>query len=123
MQAVVKTPHIDVDIKGRKIPENIIAALKKNYSKDLKIIIDPDEEVMDIFKTAWHKKIKTKMVPGKALKIYRENHGLSQEELGEKLGHVARQTISNMENGIRNISLKTARKLSKIFNVSVERFI
>ncbi|MFQ5640366.1 MAG: helix-turn-helix transcriptional regulator [bacterium] len=47
--------------------------------------------------------------------------GLTQRELGEMLGRIPRQHISNMERGIRSISLRTARKLSEIFNVSVDR--
>jgi plasmid maintenance system antidote protein VapI len=39
------------------------------------------------------------------------------------LGGIPKQHISNMENGKRPISLKMAKKLSKLFNVSIERFI
>ena len=63
------------------------------------------------------------MTPGTYLKIYRENFGLTQAELGKRLGNVPRQHISNMECGSRNISLKTAKKLSQIFHVSPEKFI
>jgi plasmid maintenance system antidote protein VapI len=39
------------------------------------------------------------------------------------IGDVPKQFISNMENGIRPISKKTALKLAKIFGVSVAKFI
>jgi len=41
----------------------------------------------------------------------------------EKPGKIPKQHVSNMENGSRPISKVTAKKLAKIFNVSVERFI
>jgi transcriptional regulator with XRE-family HTH domain len=63
------------------------------------------------------------MTPGKNMKIYRMNRGLTQLQLGELLGGIPKQHISNMENGKRPISLKMAKTLSKIFKVSVERFI
>ena len=78
---------------------------------------------MDIFETDWYQDIRSKITPGDNLKIYRENHGLTQAKLGDILGGVPRQHISNMERGIRSISLKTARKLAKIFQISPEKFI
>ena len=78
---------------------------------------------MNIFETDWYRDIKSRMTPGDNLRIYRENHGLTQARLGEMLGGVPRQHISNMEREVRSISLKTARKLAKLFKVSPEKFI
>ena len=47
---------------------------------------------------------------------------MTQAELGDKLG-VSKQVISDMESGRRAISRKTAKELSRIFNVSASRFI
>jgi transcriptional regulator with XRE-family HTH domain len=57
------------------------------------------------------------------LRIYRENKGLTQLQLGEALGGIPRQHISNMEHGRRSISLKMARKLSLLFGAPFEKFI
>ena len=38
-----------------------------------------------------------------------------QARLGEMLGGIPRQHVSNMKRGIRPVSMKTARKLAKIF--------
>jgi DNA-binding XRE family transcriptional regulator len=122
MQAVVKTPHIDINIKGN-IPENLLKVLKEDYGKKLKIIENPDDELVDIFETDWYKDISKERKPGDALRTYRENANMTQEELGKKLGGVARQIVSNMERGSRTISLKTAKKLAKLFNVPVDRFV
>ena len=63
------------------------------------------------------------MTPGTYLRIYRENKGLTQIQLGEVLGGIPRQHISNMEHGRRSISLKMARKLPSILDVPIEKFI
>ena len=46
--------------------------------------------------TPWYRGIKEKMTPGTYLRIYRENKGLTQLQLGEALGGIPRQHISNM---------------------------
>ncbi|WP_099203496.1 helix-turn-helix transcriptional regulator [Miniphocaeibacter massiliensis] len=53
------------------------------------------------------------------IKYYRENLGMSQEELGLIVG-VRRETISRLEKGKYNPSLKLAMDIAKIFNVKVE---
>lgn len=79
--------------------------------------------LIDIFETDWYRTIKAAMTPGDNLRIYRENLGLTQAELGKYLGGVPRQHISNMEHGRRPISLKMARKLAEVLKVSPEKFI
>ena|SRR5271157_2327432 len=122
MQVHVKTPHIKIDIDG-EISNRHLSLLKKEYGKNVHLIKNDDDELVDVFKTDWYKKIKLQMTPGKNMKIYRMNRGLTQIQLGDLLGGIPKQHISNMENGTRPISLKMAKKLSKIFKVSVERFI
>ena len=82
-----------------------------------------DEKYVDITETDWHKEMKAKRTPGKAIRVYRENFGYSQTKLGEMLGGLSRQNISGMENGQRGVSKEMAKKLSAIFKVSAERFI
>lgn len=52
----------------------------------------------------------------------RKSMGLSQEELGEKIG-VARQTISKWELNETSPDLKQACELSKIFKVSLDELV
>ena len=59
---------------------------------------------------------------GIAVKTERLRRNMTQTELGEKLG-VSKQVVSDMEHERRAISRKMAKELSKIFDVSVERFI
>ena len=56
---------------------------------------------------------------GKKIMNLRKKNGLSQEDLAEKVG-VARQTISKWELGETSPDLKESKKLSKIFNVSLD---
>ncbi|MBN1499005.1 MAG: helix-turn-helix transcriptional regulator [Spirochaetes bacterium] len=97
--------------------------LKSEYGKELKIKKDQDDNLVNITKTKWYKKIKNEVTPGINLRIYRTNHGYTQKTLGDLLGGIPRQHVSNMENDIRPISKKMAKRLSKIFKVSVEKFI
>lgn len=122
MLAVVKTPLTSVRIKGR-IPDRVMEALVAEFGRHVQLTRDPDDELVDVFQTDWYRNIKKKMTPGTYMKIYRENKNMTQTELGKALGGLPRQHISNMENGVRPISKKTALRLSKLFNVSVAKFI
>jgi DNA-binding XRE family transcriptional regulator len=122
MQAVVKTHLIEINIKGN-IPHKILSVLKEEYGEEVKLYEDLDEEKVNIFETEWYRKTKDKISPGENLKIYREMQGITQQKLGEALGGIPRQHISNMERGMRKISLKTAQKLSQLFKVPVEKFL
>jgi DNA-binding XRE family transcriptional regulator len=121
MQVHVKTPHIKIEIEG-DIPNKIISLIKKEYGKKVKLINDKDEYV-DIFKTDWYKDINSKTTPGDAMRIYRENLKITQAELGKRLGNIPRQNIYQMEKGKRGISKDNAKKLARIFEVPVGRFI
>ena len=60
-------------------------------------------------------------MPEKIVSLYRENRKLSQSELGKKIDQSAKY-ISDIENGRRNISIKTAKKLAEVFDISWMRF-
>ena len=117
MLAVVKKPHIE--IRG-DIPAKFLECIRTHFGDGAVSVVD-EEELLTPETSEWF--AETSVLPGDSMKIYREIHGLTQETLGKKLGGVARQEISKMETGKRAISKGTAKKLSRIFNVSVERFI
>lgn len=124
MLAVVRKHHTGkalFEIKG-DIPQKVMSFLRKEFGPDVKVM-DEEEEFVNILDTGWFKEIGESTTPGEVMKIYRENAGFTQSELGKKLGKFSRQKISDMERGNRNISLEVARKLSKLFNVSVDRFL
>ena len=122
MQAVVKTPRIEILIRG-EIPDKLMSVLNEEYGEQIRFSEANTDDLVDVFETDWYRSIKSGMAPGDNLKTYRENHGLTQARLGELLGGVPRQHVSNMERDVRSISLKTARKLAQIFQVSPEKFI
>jgi DNA-binding XRE family transcriptional regulator len=123
MQVGVKTPHIEINVKGSEIPPTLLEILKKEYGEGVCYLSDSDDELVDIEATDWYKDINAKMTPGDYVKIYRENRGITQEKLGKMLGDVPRQNISSMERGTRPISLKMARKLSSILGVPLVKII
>ncbi len=57
-----------------------------------------------------------------SLKKIREGQNISQEFLANKLG-ISRPTYSQIENGNRELTLKEAQSLAKLFNMSLEDFI
>jgi len=122
MLAVVKTPRIRIEIKG-KISKKLLTVLKEEYGSDVKLFPDEEDEKIDIFETDWYKDVKENLTPGKNIRMYRQNRRMTQKEIGELLEGIPRQHISNMERGIRSISKKVALKLSKIFDTSVDKFI
>jgi len=122
MQAVAKTPRIDVRITG-EISKKLLKTLEDECGEDLVIITDPDEEFVDAKETDWYKEAKAGLSPGESLRIYRQNKGLTQEALGRMLGGIPRQHISNMENGRRVISLEMAKKIAKLLRTSSVKFL
>jgi DNA-binding XRE family transcriptional regulator len=123
MQVVVKTPRIEISVRGAEIPLRLMDVLKEEYGPELSLVEDDGDELVDVFETPWYKGIKEKMAPGTYLRIYRKNKGLTQLQLGGALGGVPRQHISNMEHGRRAISLKMARKISSLLGAPIEKFI
>ena len=122
MLAVVKTPLTRITIRGQ-VSDRLLKLLRQEYGKRLQLTREADDDRVDVFQTAWYRGIKKKLTPGTYTRVFRQNRGMTQAGLGEALGGLPRQHISNMENGLRPISKKMALKLSKFFDVSVENFI
>jgi DNA-binding XRE family transcriptional regulator len=120
MQAVVKTPHTEIVING-VISKAIIDALEKEYGDAFRIV--DDESDIDVFESQWYRSIKASITPGDYLKHHRERMQMTQAELGERLGGIPRQHISNMERGVRPISVKMAKLLAEVFGGDFSIFI
>jgi len=56
------------------------------------------------------------------LKKFRQDQGISQEFLAEKIG-VSRPTYAQIESGARDMSVKKAQKLAHFFGLSLEDFL
>jgi DNA-binding XRE family transcriptional regulator len=115
----VKTPHIKINIQGA-VSKRLLKVLKEDYGD--KVVIEDDEfefaQNMD-----WYKKAKANMMPNDYMLAYRESRGITQAKLGMMLGGLSRQHISDIENGRRQVSKEIAKKLARIFNTSVDKFI
>ena len=122
MQVAVKTPRIKLQMKG-DIPERVILFLEEEYGVSLRQTADDGEEVVNALETDWYKRTIAAMTPGKALRIYRENAGLTQTALGERMGGIPRQHISNMENGKRPIGKENAKRLAAALHTDYRVFL
>ena len=123
MLAVVKTHRTDrklFQLSGQ-IPKWLVKELEGRYGDRFEV--EDDDQYVNAKETAWYKNLDATMGPGDYLRTYRETRGLSQAKLGQRLGGIPRQHVSNMEKGHRGISVKVAQRLAKIFDVPVERFL
>ncbi|MBN1960026.1 MAG: helix-turn-helix transcriptional regulator [Deltaproteobacteria bacterium] len=118
MLAVVKTPHIDIRVKGR-VPPRLLRYLKEEYGEKLSI---EENEPINFFETKLYREIKKDMTPGYYVRVYRENRGFTQQKLGKKVG-VSKSYICDIENNRRSISKMMAKKFSKLFALPIGTFI
>ena len=123
MLVVVNQPHIDgFRIEGN-IPKDILDYVEAKYGKkDISVIDDDGDELIDPTELDFYKEMKANETPGGNLRFYRKLVGMTQKELSEKLG-ITKQYVSDMENGRRDISRKMAKNLAGLFKVSPARFI
>ena len=64
MQAVVKTPRIEISVRGAAIPPRLMEVLKEKYGPELSLVEDDGDDLVDAFETQWYKGVKEKMTPG-----------------------------------------------------------
>jgi antitoxin component HigA of HigAB toxin-antitoxin module len=124
MLAVVRKPRTNTTLfkVNGDIPSGVLKYLEREFGQDVEVVED-DEELLNIFDTDWYKGISEATTPGDILRIYRENFGLTQAQLGQKLGKLTRQKISDIEHNKRSISKDVAKKLSQLFKVPIDRFL
>lgn len=54
------------------------------------------------------------------LRIIRQKKGISQTHMAKELGYKSVSGYSNIESGVRQISLEKAKKISEILDISIE---
>lgn len=64
----------------------------------------------------------TQQIIGKKIKNARQNMGLSQEELGKRVGYSA-MGISHFECGIRKIKIEDLEKIARALDIGINFFI
>ena len=119
MQVVVKKPRIRLE---GEISDELVEYLRKAYG-EIEVITDEQEELVEVTESDWYRSLRGTISPGENVRLYRELHEMTQEELGRKLGNLTRQNISNIENGHRAVSKNIAIALAEVFDVSVEKFL
>ena len=113
-----KTPLIEVQVIGRG-SRHVVALIRRAYPA---ATVTDDNGSIDITQTDWYRKISSKMTPGKALRSYRDNAGLTLAQLSVKAG-IAAPHLSAMENDKRGIGRATAMKLGKALKCEYQRFL
>jgi DNA-binding XRE family transcriptional regulator len=115
VQGHVKTPHIEINVKGDEYRPLIDFLIQDFGEKNVDIIDDSDElsdELINISQTEWFHS--TDLSPGETVGIHRKNLKMTQAELGRRLGGMSRQHVSDIENGQRNISVTLSKKLAEV---------
>ncbi len=115
MQAVVKTHPMRVE-------QEIFGPSRVRYLT-LDETDTTDDEVVEIVQSAWYRDILRTINPGENLRVYRELHQMTPEDLGERLGGLQGEFVTQMECGTRPINKVMAMELATLFNVSVEKFL
>jgi ribosome-binding protein aMBF1 (putative translation factor) len=122
MLAVVKTHRTNLHMRGF-IPSPVLRVLRHEFGKNLTVTPEKDDEKLEIvFNAAEHMDFKKRASPADYLRTYRENAGLTQSELAEKL-NVARSYICDLEHGRRTFSKQFAKKAAAFLKISVEHLI
>lgn len=119
MLVVVKMPHTKFTIEG-SIPKKIIDFVKEEYGNKAQII--SNKNYINVSATSWYKKMKSQSHPGRVLRVYRQNADLTQQVMADIIG-VSSARVSDFENGRRSMSKEIIKKVSKYFNVPVERLL
>jgi predicted transcriptional regulator len=112
MLVVEKARRISVHVYGTGV-KLLIRDLRKIYPA---LKVSHVDEAVDITTTAWWKKMESSSHPGMVLWTYRDNAGLTLEQLS-KLSGIAKSHLSDMENGKRTIGSLTAKKLATALKV------
>ncbi len=121
MQAAVKTRRTEFRLAG-DIPGWLVRELKRRYPSALTLGGQDDAPTVDVRETEWFKTLE--VLPGEALRTYRSNRGMTQEDLARLLGpRVTKRHVSDMEAGRRGISKEMAKALAAVFRTSPARFL
>ena len=118
MQVRAKTPHIDVRITGTGT-DILVDMLKKSIKG---ITVSNEDETILLKSDPWFRKLRKSRTSGEVLWCYRDNAGLTLEELAAKSG-IAKSHLSEMENNKRPIGLKTSRELAAALDCDFHRFL
>jgi DNA-binding XRE family transcriptional regulator len=114
----VKTPLIEVQVSGLGT-QFVIETLRKAYGD---VVVTDDDEAVPVESVEWLLELKQSRTQGDVLWVYRDNAGLTLDQLAALCG-IAKSHLSEMENNKRPIGLKTAKKLAESLKCDYHRFL
>lgn len=119
----VSLPHTNdsFSIQGI-IPQKMLDYIRGEYGKNIVVIDENGEELINPFETEWYKETKAQQTAGSNLKTFRTMQNMTQAVLADKLG-TTKSVVSAMEHDARPISRRMAKMLSEIFNTSAKHFL
>ncbi|MBL8028031.1 MAG: helix-turn-helix transcriptional regulator [Fibrobacteres bacterium] len=118
----MKTPRTNMRIRGF-IPRPVMQVLRHEFGEAFTVLdADKESSLRSVFDTEEYKSFKKSVTPSDYVRTYRENAGLTQTALAEKL-NLTRAYVCDMEHGRRIPSKNVAKQLADFFNIPVERFI
>lgn len=118
---LIKGHSIHLRLK-KHTPKSVVADILKRWGQWLEIGSGDDKWVSLSNDTGFQEFVQ-KQTPGAWLAGLRGAHGLTQKELGEKLGNVSPARISDWEHDRRAVSKTIAKQLALIFRVNAELFL
>jgi hypothetical protein len=118
MLVVEKTHHIRVKITGPGA-KKVAAALTHTYP-DARVFADSETE--SLRGSLWFEQLEAELTAGRALRVYRDNAGLTLAALSEKTG-IPVPHLSAMEHDKRPIGGMLAHRLGKALNCDYRRFL
>jgi DNA-binding XRE family transcriptional regulator len=122
MLAVVKTPRTNLHISGF-IPVPILRVLRNEFGEKLSVTSDKtDKDLESVFDSVEYKNFKKRVSPADYIRTYRENAGLTQTELAEKLG-VSRAYLCDIEHNRRAFSKQFAKQVADLLKISIGHLI
>lgn len=123
MQVRAAAPHIRVTVEGDRIPEGIMDAIRAEFSGDQIEVRGDDDETVDALQSDWYRETVGLITPGDVIRVYRKNHGMTQAELGRRLGGAPRRRIDTIEKGRRGVSAAMAKQIADVLGISAERIL
>jgi ribosome-binding protein aMBF1 (putative translation factor) len=113
MLVLVKTPHIEISIRGERV-EELIAWIRKKY--DVSVVPREDgEDLVSVEETGFWKEMEKNRV-GNLLASARLKARLTQEQLAKKLG-IKQNMVSDYERGRRRLSSPMAKRFSDVLRI------
>jgi len=108
----VKTGRIWVQIRGI-IPPRVLCVLRQEFGERLRVRSEIGKRMRNVLDAPLYSHEPQEMTPGEYLRLFRQDAGLTQTELGRKLGGMVRQNVCGMERGRRPISRMMALRLGR----------